>query len=255
MQIDRSLLKMKLNLTNEKLTRLLLSANPVLVNCKGSVKAVRLFMNMLGMKCIPIVNGLCATFTVTNLGADPSYNGICEAISNGADSSEYYSYMVTNHYGMLFAREENFGKYHNVFSMQISGPDSNNKSTITLVPWTDEEIIKWNNNHSEYPNMQIDLAGDFALRQKYTLFAYNDVIKNFKTYQNRTGSFEGATISENYTAKSAQSNPSNDVLLCVTNVTDKDLQPIKTVLTKQLQEILPINMIVTEDHIIGCANE
>lgn len=247
---------MKLNLTNEKLTRLLLSANPVLANCKGSVKAVRLFMNMLGMKCIPIVSGLSATFTITNLSANPSYNALCEAFSNGDDASEYYSYMSTNHYGILFARKENYDGYYNVFSMQISEPDSNNNSTITLVPWTDDEIIKWNESHSDYPEMQINIAdGDFALRQKYTLLAYNDVIKNFKTYQNRIGAFSGATISENYTTKSAQSNPSNDILLCVPNVTDKDLQPIKAVLTKQLQEILPINMIVTEDHIIGCANE
>ena len=247
---------MKLNLTNEKLTRLMLSANPVLANCKGSVKAVRLFMNMLGMKCIPIVNGLCATFTVNNLGTNYTYNGICEAISNGDDTSEYYSYMINNHYGMLFARKEDFGKYQNVFSMQISGPDSNNNSTITLVPWTDADINRWNEDHSGYPEMQIDIEdGDFAARQRYTLLAYNDVIKNFKTYQNRTGQFEGATISEKYITKSAQSNPSTDILICVTNVTDKNLRPIKAVLTKQLQEILPINMIVTEDHIIGCANE
>lgn len=42
---------MKLNITNEKLIRMLLSANPILINCKGSVKAVRMFMNMIGMKC------------------------------------------------------------------------------------------------------------------------------------------------------------------------------------------------------------
>ena len=234
----------------------MLSANPVLANCKGSVKAVRLFMNMLGMKCIPIVNGLCATFTVTNLGADPSYMGLCDALANGDDVSEYYSYMSSNHYGLLYARKENFGKYCNAFSVQISGPDSNNVSTLTLVPWTDEEIIRWNESHSEYPNMQIDIADEsFAIRQKYTLLAYNDVIKNFKTYQNRTGLFADATISENFTMKSAQSNPGNDILLCVSNVTDKNLQPIKSVLAKQLQEILPINMIVTEDNIIGCAHE
>lgn len=232
----------------------MLSANPVLANCKGSAKAVRLFMNMLGMKCIPIVNGLSATFTVNNLG-NYTYNGICELFSNGDNTDVYYSYMATNHYGMLFAREENFGKYHNVFSLHISGPDSNNNTTITIVPWTDEDIVRWNDEHSGYPEMQIDIEGDFASRQRYTLLAYNDVIKNFKTYQNRTGQFEGATISEKYIAKSAQTDPSTDILIYVTNVTDKDLQPIKAVLTKQLQEILPINMIVTEDHIIGCANE
>jgi hypothetical protein len=100
---------MKLNLTSEQLTRLLLSANPVLANCKGSVKAVRLFMNMLGMKCI---------------------------LSRDTDNTE-----------------------------------------------------------------------------------------------------------------------NTDITILVPNVTDKDLQPVKAILAKQLQEILPINMIVTEDNIIGCTNE
>lgn len=102
MQIDRSQLKMKLNITSEKLTRIMLSANPVLANCKGSVKAVRIMMNMLGLKCIPSVT-------------------------------------------------------------------------------------------------------------------------------------------------------SDDILIYVPNVTDEDLRPIKEVLAKQLQEILPINMIVLPDNIIGCA--
>lgn len=247
---------MKLNITNEKLTRQLLAANPVLANCKGSVKAVRLFMNMLGLKCIPIVNGLCATFTVTNLGTDPDYMGLCDALANGDDVSEYYSYMASNHYGLLYARKENFGKYCNAFSVQISGPDSNNVSTLTLVPWTDEEIIRWNESHSEYEHMQINITNEsFAVRQKYTLLAYNDVIKNFKAYQNRTGNFEGAIISENCTMSSAQSNTSTNIVLCVPNVTDKELSPVKEIIAKQLQEILPINMIVLADNIIGCANE
>lgn len=100
---------MKLNLTSEKLTRVLLSANPVLANCKGSVKAVRMFMNMLGMKC----------------------------------------------------------------------------------------ILSHNTNDTE----------------------------------------------------------NADITISVSNVTDKDLQPIKAILTKQLQEILPINMIITEDHIKGYTDE
>lgn len=231
----------------------MLSTNPVLANCKGSVKAVRLMMNMLGLKCIPIVNGLSATYTLHNLGADPSPDGICEAFSNG-NEAEYYSYMVTNHYGLLFARKEDYDGYYSVFSMQISGPDNNNDSTITLIPWKDEEINRWNETYADRPNMQIDIADkDFAVRQRYTLLAYNDVVKNFKAYQSRTEHFEGVTISETYTTTAAQTNTSNDILICVPNVTDEDLRPIKEVLAKQMQEILPINMIVLPDHIIGCA--
>lgn len=42
---------MKLNVKQERLFKVLLSANPILTNCKGSVKAVRMFMNMLGFTC------------------------------------------------------------------------------------------------------------------------------------------------------------------------------------------------------------
>lgn len=42
---------MKLNVKQERLFRMLLSTNPVLTNCKGSAKAVRMFMNMLGFTC------------------------------------------------------------------------------------------------------------------------------------------------------------------------------------------------------------
>ena len=105
---------MKFNLSKDRLTRILLSANPVLANCKGSKKAVRLFMNMLGMKC------------------------------------------------------------------------------IVILP------------HAE--NTEIPLTND------------TDYIK-----------------------------------LYVSNVTDAQLQPVKSVLAKQLQELLPINMIVLPDNIIGCA--
>ena len=51
---------MKLNIKQEKLFRMLLSANPVLTNCKGSVKAVRMIFNMLGLYCkinTPAKNG------------------------------------------------------------------------------------------------------------------------------------------------------------------------------------------------------
>ena len=48
-------------------------------------------------------------------------------------------------------------------------------------------------------------------------------------------------------------NSTDYVQIYVTNVTDADLAPVKSVLAKQLQEILPINMIVKADNIIGYA--
>lgn len=258
MQIDRSLPKMKLNLTNEKLTRLLLSANPVLANCKGSVKAVRLFMNMLGLKCALNVSGMGAIFTFKNLGDNPSYETMREAITNGTQTSAYFSYicMDDNHTGLLFARSKDYVHY-NLFSIKISEPNSENISTLYIYPWTAAEIETWNNTVPD--ELKIQLSDNFAERQHYTLLALSDIIKNFRTYQERRGVFQGAEIFDSYTLvpalNSTADDSAKDLVICVTNVTDKNLQPIKAVLTKQLQEILPINMIVTEDHIIGCANE
>ena len=250
---------MKLNLTSEKLTRLLLSANPVLANCKGSVKAVRLFMNMLGLKCALNVSGMGAIFTFKNLGSNPKYSTMREAITNGTQSSEYFSYicMDTNHTGLLFARSKDYTHY-NLFSIKISEPNSENISTLYVYPWTADEIEEW--NRSVPDEMKIQLSDNFAERQYYTMLALSDIIKNFRTYQERTENvFPGAEILDTYTLvpalNSTADDSAKDMVICVTNVTDKDLQPVKAILTKQLQEILPINMIVTEDHIIGCANE
>ena len=48
-------------------------------------------------------------------------------------------------------------------------------------------------------------------------------------------------------------NNTDYIKLYVSNVADIELQPVKSILAKQLQEILPINMIVEADNIIGCA--
>ncbi len=39
----------------------------------------------------------------------------------------------------------------------------------------------------------------------------------------------------------------------LTNISDKNAEPIKSILAKQLQEVLPINIVVTPENIIGCA--
>lgn len=236
----------------------MLSANPVLANCKGSVKAVRLFMNMLGLKCALNVSGMGAIFTFKNLGSNPDYPTMREAITNGTQTSAYFSYicMDDNHTGLLIARSKDHTRY-NLFSIKISEPNSSNISTLYIYPWTAAEIETW--NRSVPDEMKVQLSDNFAERQYYTLLALGDIIKNFRTYQERRGAFPGAEILDSYTLVPALNSTADDsvkdLVICVTNVTDKNLQPIKAVLTKQLQEILPINMIVTEDHIIGCANE
>ena len=49
------------------------------------------------------------------------------------------------------------------------------------------------------------------------------------------------------------SNTSTEIVCLLTNISDKNAEPIKSILAKQLQEVLPINIVVTPENIIGCA--
>ena len=47
---------MNINATSSDVMRQLLLANPELAHCKGSIKAVRMMLNMLGFKCIIVTD-------------------------------------------------------------------------------------------------------------------------------------------------------------------------------------------------------
>ncbi len=51
------------------------------------------------------------------------------------------------------------------------------------------------------------------------------------------------------------SSTSTEIVCLLTNISDKNAEPIKSILAKQLQEVLPINIVVTPDNIIGCASD
>ena len=57
----------------------------------------------------------------------------------------------------------------------------------------------------------------------------------------------------NSIANSDDSIPS--IYILVPNMLDSELKPIKSTLAKQLQEIVPINMIITAEQIIGIADD
>lgn len=214
---------MKLNLTNEKLTRLLLSANPVLANCKGSVKAVRLFMNMLGMKCI-LLRGNKLTIEV----GYTQYNSMTpEGMMSTISSNMKNSTTPINKAQHLleYTTDHDAGKYGYCTKLSTSNKE------FLRVRLTEKAI-------DEYDHDKVLTIADIA-----------PYIYNFATYSFTDNVIDYKLVGVTDDTKTA------DMTILVPNVTDKDLQPIKAVLTKQLQEILPINMIVTEDHIIGCANE
>ena len=212
---------MKLNITNEKLTRQLLAANPVLANCKGSVKAVRMFMNMLGMKCI-LVRGNRLNIEVSytqynNMTPEVMMSTISSNMKNSTtpvNKAQHLLEYVTDH---------TTGKYG--YCTQLSTSDNE----FLRVRLTEKTI-------DEYDHDKVLTIADIApYIYNFATCAFTECIVDYKLV---------GVVDDTKTA---------DMTILVTNVTDKDLLPIKSIIAKQLQEILPINMIVLAENIIGCA--
>ena len=247
---------MKLNITKDKLTRMLLSANPVLANCKGSKKAVRIFLNMLGMKNIITSQTLRTVFTLTGL-------------TNVENDTTYLNYLKSEIFGIV---HNGFGTYikdinQNTDCFKATSPTDGNVSIldvdvnyvsstsveVSFRPYDYLEIAQWNMN---YPNEQVNTNVSINEMNKILVKANNEFVKFF----NERNKSQWTRLGNAKLAKSAvtvsQYSVDNDAFsILITNVTDKELANVKSVLAKQLQEILPINMIVEADNIIGCANE
>ena len=195
---------MKLNITTEKLQRVLVAANPVLANCKGSKKAVRLFLNELGFTNT-IIRGLL-TVKLTFTDNDKS---------NAA---------IAHIYDTWYTRTES-GQTSN-----ISAPTKSGK-----------EIVLCQSNNKT-------VSGALGEIQFYV----NNMLQNVSSV---TKSDYKTTIYGTQDTTSALKDKNNRLKIIITNSTDADMLPVKSVLAKQLQEILPINMIVDAENIIGTVNE
>lgn len=75
---------MKLNISPEKLIRLLLTTNPTLARYKGSIVAARMLLNTLGLKSIILTNkqSLVMKYAITGLPNDYSVTDLTKAIIN-----------------------------------------------------------------------------------------------------------------------------------------------------------------------------
>lgn len=211
---------MKLNITNEKLTRQLLAANPVLANCKGSVKAVRLFMNMLGLKCI-LLRGNRLNIEVgytqyNNMTPEGMMSTISSNMSNSTTPTSKCAHLLE------YITDHAAGKY----------------GYCTQLSTSDNEFLRIRLTEKEVDNDKALTIADIApYIYNFTTYSFTENIVDYKLV---------GVVDNDKTA---------DMIILVTNVTDKELLPVKEIIAKQLQEILPINMIVLADNIIGCANE
>ena len=73
---------MKLNISPEKLTRLMLTTNPTLARYKGSIAAIRLLLNTLGIKCIVLTNkqSIIMKYEISGLPEGYSVDNVLNAI-------------------------------------------------------------------------------------------------------------------------------------------------------------------------------
>ena len=250
---------MKFNLTKDKLTRVLLSANPVLANCKGSKKAVRLFLNMLGMKNIITSQIVQASFTLTGLTDvqnDDSYlANITTQIIGIIDAAHttFYIAPVRSSGGMYFGGmlgiHDKTGTRIEIVNIVVEYLSSTSVN-IKLVPLSSAEINAWNTDHTDAKIIDATVNDiNDALTKAYAQFVSLFNARNKSAYQY----IGNAVISKSGVSTSQYSVSNETYTILVTNVVDEQLRPVKSVLVKQLQEILPINMIVEADNIIGCA--
>lgn len=195
---------MKLNITTEKLQRVLVAANPVLANCKGSKKAVRLFLNELGFTNT-IIRGL---LTVKLMFTDNDK-------SNAAIAHIYDTWIMRTEGGQ---------------TGNISAPAKSGK-----------EIVFCQSNNKTVSGALGDIQ-----------FYVNDMLQNVSSI---TDSDYKTAIYGTQDTTSALKDKNNRLKIIITNATDADILPVKPVLAKQLQEILPINMIVDAENIIGTVDE
>lgn len=241
---------MKFNLTKDRLTRILLSANPILANCKGSKKAVRLMLNMLGMKCI-ITQGLVHfAYAVDGLEGRLTNNEFTLSMLAG-EMAAYANSANDSRLRLMDGEAANLlGVYDNDTLVQviqvIAKYTSSTCATFECVPLTSAQIEYWNAQHD---TRQITPASK-SKTNGYLCVAYSIFANSF----NRLVELYNAPFTTDANVTTANNSSANDEFtFLITNVTDSRLQPVKSVLAKQMQEILPINMIVEADNIIGCA--
>lgn len=244
---------MKLNISSEKLIRLMLTTNPTLARYKGSIAAIRLLLNTLGIKCRVLTNKQSIIMKYEISGLPEGYNitnitnvilGICDA--NGTYIEPFSS---TNVLSVL--NEDN---------IHVQGFNSlveyKNDTTLSysLIPFTESLIASWNSdNHHISQNYQI-FPLTVTERANYTIKAQTDFANILNKYLKNNYPNAKVTLSEAVPYLVADSsNTSTEIVCLLTNISDKNAEPIKSILAKQLQEVLPINIVVTPENIIGCA--
>lgn len=246
---------MKLNISSEKLIRLMLTTNPTLARYKGSIAAIRLLLNTLGIKCIVLTNKQSIIMKYEISGLPEGYDStdvIAKFFEICDTNGKYIKPIDLDDETLLSVRiedenEDEIEDYIHVqgFKSLVKYKDSTTLS-YSLIPFTESEIASWN----------IDPSISVTERAKYTVKAQTEFVnllnKHLKNYYPNAK----VTISEAVPyIVSDSSDTATEIVCLLTNISDKNAEPIKSILAKQLQEVLPINKVVTSKNIIGCASD
>lgn len=252
---------MKLNISSEKLIRLMLTTNPTLARYKGSIAAIRLLLNTLGIKCSVLTNkqSVMMKYEISGLPEGYSVNTVLDAIYrilNNHPGKNISLFPTSNEDINEVIRVSNDeGETRNGFSYPLSEYilyKSDTSCEIVLLPFDDEGITSWNNTIT--PNDSIPTNISNSERLRYVAKAQSEFISILNTYLK--------TVIPGTSVKLLEAKPivvtndaftSTEIVCLLTNISDKNAEPIKSILAKQLQEVLPINIVVTPENIIGCA--
>lgn len=249
---------MKLTISPEKLTRLMLTTNPTLARYKGSIAAIRLLLNTLGIKCIVLTNkqSMIMKYEISGLPEGYSIDNVNTAIYSSLSHSGKNISLFHGHNQVIRASNDE-GITRNGFSyplVKFISYKSDTSCEIVLRPFDDAEIADWNNTPTLYDTIPTNISNNE--RSKYVVKAQTEFISILNTYLKTL--IPGASI-KLLEAKpfvvTDDTSTSTEIVCLLTNVSDKNAEPIKSILAKQLQEVLPINIVVTPDNIIGCASD
>lgn len=248
---------MKLNISSEKLIRLMLTTNPTLARYKGSIAAIRLLLNTLGIKCSVLTNkqSIVMKYEISGLPEGYSVNTVLNAIYSILRNHPGKNISLFQNNNEVIRVSNDEGITRNGFSDPLSEYilyKSDTSCEIVLLPFDDEGITSWNNNLTPDDSIPTNISNSERLR--YVAKAQSEFISILNTYLK--------TVIPGTSVKLLEAKPivvtndaftSTEIVCLLTNISDKNAEPIKSILAKQLQEVLPINIVVTPENIIGCA--
>lgn len=243
---------MKLNISSEKLIRLMLTTNPTLARYKGSIAAIRLLLNTLGIKCSVLTNKQSIVMKYEISGLPEGYN-ITE-ITNAIFGICYnYGTYIKPFFDetLLSVLNENYIHVQGFNSLVEYKDDT--ALSYSLIPFTERRIESWNSDNRISQRDRI-LPLTVTERANYTIKAQTEFANILNKYLKNNYPNAKVTLSDAVPYLVADSsNTSTEIICLLTNISDKNAEPIKSILAKQLQEVLPINIVVTPENIIGCA--